>query len=407
MNTLFAELAQDHRDALVAYYLGQIVPQHTVPGGSGLVTEEDLYEFLLIDHQVNANVDGSRISMAMASVQQYIHAILNGMEPGYEGLFDGSLQQLWRESMSEYAVWAANQMLQDYPENYIEPGLRLKQNSAFREFINDTKQSRISSDSVQRALQHYLGKFEHISNLEVLTGYIDGTDLRSSDYYLIGRQNVEPHGHYWRKVSVRFAEAQTAADDDAYLSPTAWGEWLPVEVPRGQEVLHIRPLVVEGRLYVAWVEHQKVQKPVPARRADIPGLYEEGAAYSLQVSYRTLEGNWAVPTTIALDIDVDHQPGTDAFVAFVSEVDPLDKKIVFGYGLAESWGTACETVVLNTRFQKLFHGPVSTQVEEQDLATVLRSVLLVSRDSKDLQYPMVSPDYAAPGSPSTPKASIT
>lgn len=146
---LFAKLAEDLRDALVAYYLGQIVPQHTVPGGSGLVTE-DLYEFLLIDHQVNAKVDGSRISMAMASVQQYIHAILNGMEPGYEGLFDGSLQQLWRESMSEYAVWAANQMLQDYPENYIEPGLRLKQTSAFREFINDTNQSRISSDSVQR-----------------------------------------------------------------------------------------------------------------------------------------------------------------------------------------------------------------------------------------------------------------
>ena len=393
MNALFAELAQDHRDALVAYYLGQIVPRHTVPAGKGLVTEEDLYEFLLIDHQVTAKADSSRIATAMASVQQYIHAILNGMEPGYEGLFDDRVQQDWRTSKSEYAVWAANQMLQDYPENYIEPDLRLKQTSAFREFINDTNQSRISSDSVQKALHHYLGKFEHISNLEVLTGYIDGIDFRNADYYLIGRQNVEPHGYYWRKAEVRFGEEKTDADDDDYLSPTAWSEWLPVEIPKGRAVLHIRPLVMDGRLYVVWVEHEPVQRPVPSRRADIPGLYEEGSKYNLLVSYRTLEGSWSVPMSIALDIDVPYQSGKDAFVAFVSEVHPYHKLLVFGYGPSEGWTTACETLVLNTRFQKWFHGKVSTPAEAPDLAKILRGMALASRNSKDMQYPRGSVEY--------------
>lgn len=387
MNTLFAELAQDLRDALVAYYLGQIVPQHTVPGGSGLVTEEDLYEFLLIDHQVNAKVDGSRISMAMASVQQYIHAIFNGMEPGYEGLFDGSLQQLWRESMSEYAVWAANQMLQDYPENYIEPGLRRNQTSAFREFINDIDQSRISSDSVQRALQHYLGKFEHISNLQVLTGYIDGTDFRNADYYLIGRLNVEPHTCYWRKVAVRFGEPQAEVDD--YLSPTAWSEWLPIDIPKGQTILHVRPLVVEGRLYVAWIEHQKLQKPVPALRAGVPGLYEEHSAYSLHVSYRSLEGTWSVPTTVALALDIEHEPGKDAFVASVSESDPQDKKIVFGYGLRSNWTTNCEAVVFNARFHTLFHGVVSQSPAQSYLGKLVRALKHYALEAEKLQHPMV------------------
>ena len=82
MTPIFANLAEDHRDALVAYYLGQIVPQHPVPAGRGLVTEQDLYEFLLIDNQVSAKVDTSRIAMGTASLQQYIHAIFNGMEPG-------------------------------------------------------------------------------------------------------------------------------------------------------------------------------------------------------------------------------------------------------------------------------------------------------------------------------------
>ena len=68
MNNFFAEFAEDYRDALVDYYLGQMVPQHTVPAGRKLATQEDLYEFLLIDHQVNAKVDSSRIATAIASI---------------------------------------------------------------------------------------------------------------------------------------------------------------------------------------------------------------------------------------------------------------------------------------------------------------------------------------------------
>lgn len=391
MNTLFAELAQDHRDALVAYYLGQIVPQHTVPGGSGLVTEEDLYEFLLIDHQVNANVDGSRISMAMASVQQYIHAILNGMEPGYEGLFDGSLQQLWRESMSEYAVWAANQMLQDYPENYIEPGLRLKQTSAFREFINDTNQSRISSDSVQRALQHYLGKFEHISNLKVQSGYIDGLDFHNSDYYLIGRQSAEPHAYYWRKVAVRFGDNDKPDEVDDYLSPTAWSEWLPVEIPKGNSVLQVRPLVVNRRLHVSWIEHQRVQRPVPAGRAEVPGLQEEVSVYSLHLSYCTLEGTWSVPAKIDLRLDTETVDEESVFIAFVSDTDPDDRKLVFAYGNPE---VEFEAVILNMRFEVLYHGAVtpSTAVPG-DQKAMLRAVRFFAGNPSGFPHPMAGDEY--------------
>lgn len=393
MSALFSELAQDHRDALVAYYLGQIVAQHTVPAGRGLVTEEDLYEFLLIDHQVNAKVETSRIATAMASVQQYIHAILNGMEPGYEGQLDRQMQQQWRQSKSEYALWAANQMLQDYPENYIEPDLRLKKTSAFSEFLNDTNQSRISSDSVQKALQHYLGKFEHISNLEVLTGYIDGTDFRNADYYLIGQQSVEPRQYYWRKVELRFAEHADGDSADDYLSPTAWSEWLPVEIPKNGGVRHIRPLVLDGRLYVAWVEHRTEQRPVPALRAEAPGLHEEVSAFRLQVSYRTLEGNWSVPDAFDLEFDTPPEPGKDAFVAFVSEVDPLDKKIAFGYGPVQGWNDKAAAVVLNTRFQVLMQGLISTPVETSQIRTVLNCLRHFSNDGHVLQYPLVSDEF--------------
>ncbi|WP_175650703.1 Tc toxin subunit A-related protein [Pseudomonas sp. Marseille-P9899] len=395
MTPLFGVLAQDHRDALVAYYLGQIVPQHTVPAGQGLVTEQDLYEFLLIDNQVSAQVDTSRVAMGMASVQQYLHAILNGMEPGYQGVFDSKAQQEWRSSKSEYAVWAANQMLQDYPENYVDPGLRIKQTQGFREFVNDINQSRISADSVQKALQHYLGKFEHISNLDVLSGYIDGTDFRHADYYLIGQQNVEPHAYYWRKVSVRFAAEDTAARADDYLSPTAWSEWLPVEIPKGHRVLHIRPLLIEGRLHVAWVEHRLEQKPVPARRADIPGLFEEVARYSINLAYRSLDGSWSVPMTIPLLSTPDHFAGADAFAAFISESDPHDKRIVLAYGVNNQWTKDFEVIVLNTRFGTVLHEAVGeVPTDGGYLEKIVNALGHFSSNGLEFQHPLAT-DRAA------------
>ncbi|MDR0280120.1 MAG: hypothetical protein LBJ37_19775 [Paucimonas sp.] len=388
MNPLFATLAEDHRDALVAYYLGRIVPDHPIPAGQGLVTEQDLYEFLLIDNQVSGQVDTSRIAMGMASVQQYLHAIFNGMEPGYLGMADSREQEQWRAAKSEYAIWGANQMLQDYPENYVEPGLRLKQTQAFREFVNDTDQSRISDDSVQRALQHYLDKFERISNLRVVSGYIDGLDFRNADYYLIGRQNVEPQAWFWRKAAVRFGQPdETRAEGDDYLSPTAWSEWMPVEIPKGHEVLQLRPLLIDGRLYVVWVEWRIRQKPLPAARAEVPGLYEEVAHYTVNLSYRSLEGVWSVP--MSYDLSLENLPinGQERFVAFVNDADPGDRKIIIGFSRAGD--TVVEALLLDTRFNLLARRQVPEQGEDEDLVDrLLRSVWYFRASPKSLQHPL-------------------
>ncbi|MFD2641957.1 Tc toxin subunit A-related protein [Pseudomonas japonica] len=355
MNPLFATLAEDHRDALVAYYLGQIVPQHPVEGARGLVTEQDLYEFLLIDNQVSAQVDTSRIAMGMASLQQYIHAIFNGMEPGYLGMLEGREQEQWRVAKSEYSVWGANQKLRDYPENYLVPSLRLKQTEAFREFIGNTDQSRISKDSVQRALVHYLDRFERISNLQIISGYIDGLDFRKADYYFIGRENVEPRAWFWRKVAVYFDDPEAArAEDDDYLSPTAWDEWMPVEVPKGHDVVLMRPLVLDGRLYAVWVEQHREQRPVPAARAELPGLQEEVRCYTVKLAYRSLEGTWSVPMSYRLEQDgVIRNP---RLVAFVNEADPQAKKIVIGFTSVS--GLTAEGLALDLRFNVLFQGMV-------------------------------------------------
>ncbi len=285
MATIIAELEEGRRDALVAYYLGQIVPADDTTILRRILTSEDLYEYLLLDNQVSGKVDTSRIAQAIASIQQHINAIFNGMEPGYVGVFKKELLELWRKRMSEYSIWAGNQMLQDYPENYIDPTLRLGATTIFKELEGELNQSRITSDSVQAATLNYLNKFELISNLRVLSGYIDGTDFRESDYYFIGRQNVEPFGLYWRKAKVRLNDESTA------LNPTAWTEWLPINIPAGGEVGQIRPLVIAGRLYLAWVEWS-------AQLKDSEGKEVKAESFKIQLVYKLLNNSWSVPMTL-------------------------------------------------------------------------------------------------------------
>lgn len=395
MTEFTAALFSAHRDALVAYYLGQIVPEHPVPGARRLETPEDLYEYLLIDNQVNTPVDTSLIAMGMASLQQYIHAIYNGMEPGYRGIFDKQAQQLWRESKSEYAIWAGNQMLQDYPENYIEPTLRLHQTQAFTEFTNDINQSRPSKESVQNALRHYLNKFEHLSNLNVVSGYIDGVDFRNADYYFLGRQNVEPYQYFWRKAQVRFGEATGQAEGDDYLSPTAWSEWLPVNIPSGSEILHIRPLLLDGRLYVAWISQQEKMRERPDGD-DVVGTHESVPSYSLNVAYQMIDGSWSPAMVTVLKDKRKYDPDADYFVAFVSEADPDDKKIVFAYGVTDADQPDYEGLIFDARFNVLFHDVVNHTCVSGYLGKMLNALQHFSNADNSLQHPLASDRWTHP-----------
>jgi hypothetical protein len=381
------ELEQARRDALVAYYLGQVAPTHEVVAARSLATPEDLYEFLLIDNQVNAKVDTSDVAMAVASVQQYIHMIYNGMEPGYHGIFKKDEQKRWRQWMSEYAVWAGNQMLQDYPENYLDPTLRFNRTQAFDDFISETNQGRISKESVQAALCSYLKKFEALCNLDTVSGYIDGVDFKNADYYFIGQQREAPKHYFWRKLKVgtgtmirnlatsdgrweisapatesmvlgkdergarpnnkTSAAAQRKEATQIGISPAAWTEWEAIDIPKGDEIVAIRPFVVNGRLYVAWVEYAQGQE-VP--EASSNGLAIPVHRYTIQLSYREAGGTWAIPMSFPLTKDRgapirgedDPEGIPDPFIA-IAGVEAVDPKLVLSYGT----GPDREVIVLS------------------------------------------------------------
>lgn len=308
--SIIGVLEQQRRDALVAWYLGQLVPQ--AERQTRVLTENDLYEYLLIDNQVTAQVDTSRVAQGIASVQQHIHAIYNGMEPGYGSVSHDTLS-LWRDGMAQYSQWAGYQMLEDYPENYLQPALRLDKTSMFETFESELSQARLTEDTVQKALGNYLQAFETVSNLEIAACYVDDTKFINADYYFLGRQRVEPFAFYWRKSHLYKSEGA----DKAQMA--GWTEWKPVDAIAGAHIKHCRPVVMDGRLYVVWAQSGKAILNDEGKKT---GAFE----YFIKSAFLRLDGSWSEP------VQLHKEQAPDELVAH----EVVDNQVKKGYRLLVS-----------------------------------------------------------------------
>lgn len=245
-----AQLNETLRDALVAYYLDEVVPNAQEFVGSGLndkiKTANDLYEYKLLDVQVSQDVATSPVASAIASLQQYINGALMGMEPGYENrVMEEHLITQWREINSQYPIWAANQQLQYYPEVYIDPSLRLSKSTYFEQLENDLNQNKIHIDTAQEAVLSYLASFEEVANLTIINGYINTDDFKNGMYYFIGKSRAESV-YYWRSVdmSQRTYKNLTGTDPNRpkfdYPQPGAWSDWKKPTYPSRPAPLNAR-----------------------------------------------------------------------------------------------------------------------------------------------------------------------
>nr|WP_314568382.1 neuraminidase-like domain-containing protein [uncultured Pseudomonas sp.] len=314
--TIAATLNESFRDALVAYYLGELVPNDTTLQELGLTeklrTENDLYEYLLLDTQVTQAVETSPVASAIASLQQYINGALLGMEPGYDDVrFSDALLTEWRDQRNQYPLWAANQQLAWYPSLYIDPSLRMKKSAYFQQLENDINQNRISVDTTQEAVQAYLASFEEVANLTIINGYIAGTDFKESNYYFIGKSRAEG-AYYWRSVNMseRSYLSGTAGPKQDNPQPGAWSDWKRANLPISEAAIEktIRPVYFNNRLFVTWVE--MIDSVDPAGSGDLEAVEpEDDGTYKhrdlpkpkatsklrLNLTYKKYDDSWSAP----------------------------------------------------------------------------------------------------------------
>ena len=159
------------RDALVPYVLqltanaGAVVDVNTK-----VDTPDTLFEYLLMDVQMDCCMLTSRIRLALSSVQLFVERCIRSLEVNHSDATKNvdpsdfpADHWVW---MKRYRVWEANREVFLWPENWLYPELRDDQSPFFKSIMSKLLQSDISDDAAAYAYLEYLADLEDVAKLE-------------------------------------------------------------------------------------------------------------------------------------------------------------------------------------------------------------------------------------------------
>ena len=243
---LHDQLRDNQKNALTGYLLQQQELKNWN------VTDEDgLFEYFLIDVQMEPCMETSRIKQAISSLQLFIQRCFLGLE---KGISPNTLDRPRWDWMRNYRVWEANRKVFLYPENWIESNLRDDKSPFFKELESELLQKDISRENVTDALKSYLYKLAEVDNMEVVGFYIDGTRVGAkwiddSKLHVFSRTRNVPYFYFyryldlaemnwypWEKMQIDIpsydVEDMVKTDSGVYLIPVVWNKRLFVFFPQ-------------------------------------------------------------------------------------------------------------------------------------------------------------------------------
>ena len=288
--SVFDKLRQKKRDALVAYLIN----------AKSFENENQLFEYFLVDPGMEPVMQTSRVRLALSSVQTFVQRCLLNLESGNAqpelDVAPVALDADWWEWMKRYRVWEANREIFLFPENWMEPELRLDKTDLFQTLEGTLLQGDVTSDLAQSAFLAYLQGLDAVARLDIVASYLDQdlTDPDLSTLHVLGRTFGKPRKYYYRNYTCG-----------------CWSEWSAVKPDIDGN--HIVLAMWRGRLNVFWltfltkvqtpskpVKHASKSKPSPA--ASLPltdltdGIYASTGKAQLQVQLNWSEyyqGKWS------------------------------------------------------------------------------------------------------------------
>jgi hypothetical protein len=233
-------LRQDQQQALIAYLL---VQPDLVEWG--VEDADSLFEFFLIDMQMCACMQTSRIKQAISSVQTFIQRCMIGLEDP-----DVSAAALDRERwkwMQKYRVWEANRKVFLYPENWLRTDLRDDKSPFYEQLESELLQKDINPRSIEDALKTYLFKVDDVAHLQVVGFFQDAANQKlhvfarthGAPYHFYYRyfDEQESNWYAWEKVEVDIPSYDVdttwqVKHNGAYLTPVVWNNRLLLFFPQ-------------------------------------------------------------------------------------------------------------------------------------------------------------------------------
>jgi hypothetical protein len=266
------ELRGRQRDALVAYILHQL---RSDPATAHIDTADKLFEYFLMDVQMEPCTQTSRIRHALSSVQLFIERCLMDLE---RTVSPASLNVAQWEWMKRYRVWEANRKVFLFPENWLDCALLDIKSPFFKEIETALLQSDITEDSAATALLTYLSRLEEVAKLEPCGIYhVEGDpSLRTGDVdHVIARTAGAHRKYFYRRYE--------------------YGYWTPWEqIKLDIEDNPVIPVIWKGRLLLFWLRLMKAGQET----GNAPSLPAETSLTSMTTSH--LPGEPTVMTQAAL-----------------------------------------------------------------------------------------------------------
>lgn len=280
-----AELTNSRRrDALAAL----IVANHT---DFQFKDREDLYNFFLLDIEMGACFQTSRVICAISSLQSYINRCLLNVEEKVIPKWIPTKEWDWRRN---YRVWELNRKFFLYPESFLDPSQRQDKSHLFEALEKELFQQKITKESAEGAYKRYLAGFTELTELRYAGAFNKTRDdhkpvqlgddhssgmvamafslpaeigdeqkLDAGPIAVAGPGNFPSFGIYNSKY---YFFARTAKDPFQYYYRTfrpvgnVWGNWirmdLPIEADRISVAMH------HGRICVFWndVKYKEITK---------------------------------------------------------------------------------------------------------------------------------------------------
>lgn len=261
--------------------------------GKPLANRDDIWRTLLIDGKVSAEITTTPLADAIAGIQLYINRTVAGDEPGADNaMLERQFFKDWDTYNKRYSTWAGVSQLVYYPENFIDPTIRIGQTGMMNTMLEQLSQSELNSDTLENGFRQYLTAFEQVADLKVVSGYHDAVDIDEGNTWFIGASQTEPKKYYWRK-------ADHSKCQNGHFAANAWSDWKEITCAVNPYQDMVRPVIFRSRLYLLWVEEQ-VRKDGEGKK-DI-------SSFTLKLTHIKYDGSWASPFSYDVTNEFNNQP---------------------------------------------------------------------------------------------------
>lgn len=265
----------------------------TLVMGKPLANRDDIWRTLLIDGKVSAEITTTPLADAIAGIQLYINRTVAGDEPGADNaMLERQFFKDWDTYNKRYSTWAGVSQLVYYPENFIDPTIRIGQTGMMNTMLEQLSQSELNSDTLENGFRQYLTAFEQVADLKVVSGYHDAVDIDEGNTWFIGASQTEPKKYYWRK-------ADHSKCQNGHFAANAWSDWKEITCAVNPYQDMVRPVIFRSRLYLLWVEEQ-VRKDGEGKK-DI-------SSFTLKLTHIKYDGSWASPFSYDVTNEFNNQP---------------------------------------------------------------------------------------------------